>query len=238
MALTYTTFVSSIANIAVIPTDDTNFLAAVPNIIDDAEQRLYRELDLENTIVRDSSSALTAGLRTFNLPTSSGTFVVTEQLNVITPAGTTNPDAGTRRTLTPATKELLDVLWPSSNGSSVPCYFAPITQNQLIVGPWPDAAYQVEVVGTQRPAPLSATNVTTLLSVYLPDLMVAAGMVFTAGYMKNYGAMVDDPKMGVTWESHLQELLKSAQTEEQRKKFNMAGWSSKQPAPSATPPRV
>jgi hypothetical protein len=238
MSLTYTQFVTSIANLLVVPTGDAGFVTALPNIIDDAEQRLYRELDLLNTVTRDSSSAASISTRTFNLPTSIGTFVVPEQINIITPVGTSNPELGTRNPLTPISKEALDVLWPSSSGSTVPIYFAPITQTTVIFGPWPDQAYQVEVVGTQRPAALSVSNVTTLLSWYFPELMIAASMVFAAGYQKNYGQGVDDPKMAVTWESHLGELLKSAQTEEQRKKFNQAGWSSKQPSPSATPPRT
>jgi hypothetical protein len=55
--------------------------------------------------------------------------------------------------------------------------------------------------------------------------------------MKNYGAAVDDPKQGVTWESHLQSLMASAQVEENRKKFAGPGWSPKQPEPLATPAR-
>lgn len=238
MSLTYSSWAGSIANLAQIPASDANFNTMLPNCIDDVEQRLYRTLDLLNTVTRDSSAALTAGLRTFNLPSSIGTFYVTEDINVITPAGTSNPDLGTRNTLVPASKEMLDMLWNSSTGSTVPVYFAPITQNQIVVGPWPDQAYQVEVVGTIRPAPLSSTNVTTLLSWYFPDLFVAGSMVFVAGYMKNYGAAVDDPKQGVSWETHFQELLKSASVEEQRKKFASQGWSPKEPAPLATPPRT
>lgn len=238
MFLTYTQFVTDLANNLVVSVTDANYTTALPNIIDDAEQRLYRELDLLNTVTRDATAALNTGTRTFNLPTSNGTFVVTEQINVITPVGTSNPELGTRISLTPMAKECLDFLWPSATGSTVPQYFAMITQNQIVLGPWPDAAYQVEVVGTQRPAPLSASNGATILSTYFPDLMMAASMVYSAGYQQNFGAAVDNPQMAGSWETHLQELLKSAQTEEQRKKFNMAGWSPKQPSPSATPPRT
>lgn len=238
MALTYSQYVTDLANLLVVPTGDAGFQTVLPNIIDDAEQRLYRELDLLNTIVRDSSSALATGTRTFNLPTSIGTFLVTEDINVITPFGTSNPELGTRNSLVPVSKEYLDYTWPSSNGSTVPQYFAMVTQSTVVVGPWPDQAYQVEVVGTQRPAPLSVSNVTTLLSWYFPDLMIAASMVFGAGYQQNFGASVDNPQQGINWESHLQNLMKSAEVEEARKKFTTAGWSSKQPAPLATPPRM
>lgn len=238
MALTYSQYVTDLANLLVVPTGDAGFQTVLPNIIDDAEQRLYRELDLLNTIVRDSSSTLATGTRTFNLPTSIGTFLVTEDINVITPFGTSNPELGTRNPLVPVSKEYLDFTWPSSNASTVPQYFAMVTQSTVVVGPWPDQAYQVEVVGTQRPAPLSVSNVTTLLSWYFPDLMIAASMVFGAGYQQNFGASVDNPQMGINWESHLQNLMKSAEVEEARKKFTTAGWSSKQPAPLATPPRM
>lgn len=236
--LTYTTFVNSLANLMPVPITDAGFVTDLPNIIDDAELRCYRDLDLLNTIVRDSSSTLTTNTRTFNLPTSISTFVVIEDINVITPVSATNPENGTRNPLTPVSKECLDFAWPSSAGSTVPTYFAMVTQTTVVVGPWPDQAYTVEVVGTQRPAALSATNATTLLSTYFPDLFLAAAMVRVSGYMKNYGAAVDDPRQSVTWEQHYQTLLKSADVEEQRKKFNAAGWSSKQPAQLATPPRT
>lgn len=236
--LTYTDYVNDLANLLVVPSSDAGYQTVLPNIIDDAELRLYRELDLLSTSVRDSSAAMTAGNRNFTLPTASGTFIVTDELNVITPVATTNPELGTRNALTPTSEEMLNALWPSVSGSTVPQYFAMVNQGVAIVGPWPDAAYTVEAVGTIRPAALSASNVTTILSTYFPDLMIAASMVFGAAYQKNFGAAVDDPKSGVTWEAHLQALLKSASTEEARKKFTSTAWSSKEPSPMATPPRT
>lgn len=236
--LTYSTFITSLGNLLPVPTTDPGFVTVLPNIIDDAEQRLYRDLDLLNTSVRDSSAALVAGNRNFTSPTTQGVFIVTDEVNVITPAGTADPDQGTRNQLVPASEEVLNALYPSVSGSTIPQFFAMVDQGFIIVGPWPDAAYQVEIVGTQRPAPLSSTNTTTLLSVYFPDLMIAASMVFAAGYMKNFGAGSDDPKMATSWEAHLQELLKSAKTEEARKIFTSEGWSDKSPTPLATPPRT
>lgn len=236
--LTYSTYVSSLANLAPVNSADAGFQADLPNIIDDAEQRIYRELDLLNTVARDSSATFSTSTRTFNLPSALGTFVVVEDINVITPAGTTDPEQGTRNALLPSSKEYLDFTYPSATGSTVPVYFGMVSQSTIVVGPWPDAAYTVEVVGTIRPPALSSTNVTTLISVYFPDLLLAASMVRLSGYQKNYGAGVDDPKQSVTWESHYQALKASAEVEENRKKFTGAGWSSKQPAPLATPPRT
>lgn len=235
MALTYNTFTTSLANLLVVPVSDPGYVEALPNIIDDLEQRLYRELDLLNTTTRNSASALVSGNRNFTVP---GDFITVDEINVITPAGTTDPDLGTRNPLLPSTKEMLDMLYPSSAGAAVPQYFGMITQSSIVVGPWPDAAYQVEVVGTTRPEPLSASNQTTILTTLLPDLVIAAGMVFACGYQQNFSAQGDNPQSAVSWESHLQLLLKSATVEEARKKFTAEGWSSEQPAPLATPPRT
>lgn len=237
-ALTYTDCLGIIATLIPTETTDTNLLAIFPQAINDAELRLYRDLDLLNTVVRDSSATLSTGTRTFQLPSTLGTFVVVDEFNVITPAGTSNPESGTRVGLAPTTKEMLDFLWPSSTGSTTPVYFARISDQTAIVGPWPDSAYQMEVVGTIHPASLSPTNTTTLLSVYFPDIFIAALMVFISGYMKNYGAAVDDPQQGVTWNTHYNDLLKGATVEEQRKKFAGGGWSSDSPNPLATPPRT
>lgn len=217
--LTYSTYVTTLEGLAVVPAGDPAFTTDLPSIIDDAELRCYRALNLLNTTMADSSAALTAGNRNFTLPSTLGTFVVTQEINVITPAGTANPENGTRNALVPASEEMLNMLWPGVAGSTVPQYFCMFDQGSILVGPWPDAAYQVEVIGTFRPAPLSVSNTTTLLSVYFPDLLLAASMVRVAGFQKNYGAAVDDPKMALTWEGHFQAELKDANIEEARKRF-------------------
>ena len=93
VGLTYAQFKTKLANFIVVPEGDAAYLEALPNIIDDAEQRLYRELDLLSTRVR-ATGALTANDRNFDLPTTSGIFVVVEQFNAITPS------SATRRTAT------------------------------------------------------------------------------------------------------------------------------------------
>src|SRR5215467_13160096 len=104
MSLTYAIYVTSLANLAPVSQADPDFQTDLPNIIDDAELRLYRDLDLLNTMTVQTS-ALTVSTRSFNLPSSAGTFVVVESFNVITPSTTTNPDQGTRNPLTPVSRE-------------------------------------------------------------------------------------------------------------------------------------
>lgn len=237
MSLTYATFLSSLANMLVIDPSDTNYLAILPSIIDDAEQRIYRELDLLNTVVRDTGGTLTANSRNFTLPQTSGRFVVTNNLNVFTPVATqTN-----RRQLVPVSRDWMDAIWgneASASTPSIPEYYAMITDQTVIVGPAPDAGYTMEVIGTIRPTPLSATNTTTVLTLYLPDLFLAASLVFSVGYLKDYGAATDDPNAAGSWEAHYQKLFASANVEEIRKKYASQAWTSMQPYTVSTPPRV
>jgi len=236
MSLTYSQWIAELANLCVIDASDANFVANLPSTIDDAEQRIYRDLDLLNTVTRDTGT-LSTGTRSFTLPSNLGRFVVTNGFNVITPSTTTDPDSGTRNQLVPCSRDVLDMLWPSTTGAAVPALYAMITDQQIIVGPAPDATYTIEVIGTIRPTPLSASNTTTYLTLYLPDLFLSASMVFMSAYMRNFGAQADDPKMATSWESHYQTELSSANVEEQRKRYAAGQWSSMQPAPLATPPR-
>ena len=129
------------------------------------------------------------------------------------------------------------MVYPDSTGSGVPQYFAMLNQSNFIVGPWPDQAYQIELVGTFRPASLSSTNTSTVLSTYWPDMLIMATMIYISGYQRNFGRENDDPQMAVTYESQYKGLLASAAVEEARKKFQSAAWSSMEPAPVATPTR-
>ena len=234
--MNYTDLVNTISNLTVISPTDTNFVQIFPQAISYAEDRLYRELDLLNTVVRDTAP-LVSGNRNFTLPQNNGRFVVTNGFNVITPYTQTSPDGGTRIQLYPASRDFLDAVWNSSAGSGVPQTYAWITDQDFIVGPWPDQAYTVEVIGTIQPTPLSATNTTTYLSLYLPDLLVAAVMVFMTGYQRDWGAQTDDPAQAQSWQGQYDKLFASANTVEMRKKYQSGAWASQSPTPIATPSR-
>lgn len=234
--LTYTTYVAALAQLMVIEPTDTDFVAYLPNIINDAEQRIYRELDLLSTVVFDTSSSVTPNNPGFVLPTSVGKFIVVNSISVFTPVGATALN-GTLNPLTPVTLDFLHMAWPSATGAGVPQLFAMVTDSIVRFGPWPDAAYVAQVGGTQRPTPLTVTNNTTFLSLYLPDLFLSASMVAGAAYQKNFGAMADNPQMAVSWESHYQTEFASANVEENRKKFASGAWGSLQPTPIATATR-
>ncbi len=233
--LTYSTYKTQIATLAVVSETDANFLTILPQTITYAENRIYRDLDLLSTVTSNTSYSLTAGNRNVTVPAS--TFVTIQEVNVLLPAGAVDPEISTRVALVPTTKEFLNVVYSSISGAATPEYFAMLDQSSFVVGPWPDNNYTVEIVGTIRPASLSAANTETFISLYLPDLFIMASMIYVSGYQRNFGRQSDDPAMAQSYETQYQALLKGATVEEYRKKFQSSGWSSMSPAVVATPSR-
>lgn len=235
-----TSYITQMATMAVVAETDPAFLTILPQMIVYAELRMYRDLDFLFTSGVSTAYSLTAGSRSLSVPAETfplGTLVVPEQINVL--VGSTNPDLADRVPLLPTTKEFLDAVYGSGAVANrgVPQYWVPFDDYTFLVGPYPDQSYTVELVGTYRPASLSATNPTTFISTNLPDIMIMASMVYISAYQRNFGRMNDDPQMAISYESQYQTLLKGAAVEEARKKFEASGWSSQSPSPIATPTR-
>jgi hypothetical protein len=217
MSMTYAQYVVRLGQVMGAIQSDFDWTFAIPAIIDYAEQRLYRELDLLATVVRDSTATATANDRNFILPSTAGRFVTVDGINIYTPVLTTT----TRNALTPVSRDWLDWAWPTNTAASattVPTSFCWVNDGNagaqtVIFGPPPGAAFTVEVIGTIRPTPLSAANTSTFLSTYLPGGQSQA------------------------WEAEYQKLFPSANVEESRKKFASVSWTSKQPEPVASTPQ-
>lgn len=229
----YTTYVLALRTLVVSQSPDTPFDNILPSCIDYAEQRIYRELNLISTVETDTATTMTSGNRALSIPQA---FVAVDNISIITPAGTAAAD-GTRVPLTPGSRAVLDALWPGNTPTGQPAMFAMVDQWSMVVGPAPDGAYKTEIVGPQRPAALSSSNSTTFISERLPDLFIAASMVFMSGYMRNFGAQSNDPQMAVGWEQQYQTLKASADVEELRKRFWASSWSSQPVSPQAQPQR-
>jgi len=210
-----------------------DFQTILPAIINYAEMRIYRELDLISTVFRDTSVTLTPGNQNAILPS---TFITVQGINILTPAGGSASNS-LRNPVVPASKEVLYFLWGDPTLTGQPQLFAMVDQWNVLFGPSPDLAYTIEAYGTQRPIPLSATNTTTFLTTYLYDLFMAASMIFVSGWMRNFGQQASDPQMGMSWEQQYEKLFASANVEELRKKSWSDSWTSYSPTPLAQPPR-
>lgn len=221
MSYNYTGYVAALANLAGTATTQPNFQIELSNAIDYGEQRIFRDLDLLATVVVDASQVCVPNSRNINLP---GAFFAVNGLNIITPAGS-QPGSGKRNQCVKISKDLLDFLYPDASVTGVPTYCCYQQQGfgaiagVLLLGPWPDQGYVAEITGTQRPAPLSATNPNTFLATNLPDLFLIASMIHITAYQRNWSAAGNDPASGTTYEQQYQKLLLGADAEELRKRY-------------------
>lgn len=242
MAYNYSTYFSTLQSLLVASDAGgiANLNAMLPNIIDYAELRIYRELDLLTTHT-SLVSTTTAYNRNIAVPAS---LIVLESANIITPANTT-PDNGTRNSMRRVSTEYINFAWPQTTtlgiSPSINNVFALQNNNSsfsttgsnytMMIAPPPDSTYAVEFVCTVRPTPLSATNSVTFLTTYLPDLFLAASMVFASGYQRDFGSQSDDPKMAQSWESQYQLLKSGANIEELRRHSESQDWQAFNPTP-------
>lgn len=231
-----TSYVTQISDMAVVEPTNAVFLQILPQMITYAENRIYRDIDLLSTQVPRTYTC-TIGNNLLSVPTSD--FITVQTLSVNTTGTTYKP-------LLPVTKEYIRNVYGDPTNTGVPAYFAMyggdlatygLTTDLIEIAPAPDAAYTIRVTGTVRPSSMSATNLTTFVSLYLPDVFIMASMIYISAYQRNFGRANDDPQMAVTYESQYQALLKGAVIEEARKKFQAGGWTAYSPAQVATPTR-
>jgi hypothetical protein len=251
--LTYNGYVTQVANMAVVNVQttagivvgvDEAFNVTIPQMLNYAELRIQRDLDL---LPSQTTRPYTLTIGNNQLQLGAYDFV-TVQTIALSASGVTYP-------LLPTTKEYLQNVYGSSGVTyrARPLLFAMLggdlatggtTYNNILVGPYPDVAYSVEVVGTVRlptlyenaTTPLANTG-TTFISTYFPDLLIQASLIYIAQFQRNFGQASNDPAMGPTYELQYQNLLKGAAVEEGRKKFSASAWSSMSPPVVATPTR-
>jgi hypothetical protein len=252
--LTYNSYVTQIATLAVVDTQtvggivqgvDQSFNDLIPQMLNYAELRIQRDLDLLNL---KTSLPVTFTTATNLLQINADDFV-TLQTMVILFNGVAYP-------LLPTTVEFLQNVYGNTAAGSrgIPKYFAMYggdrttggnTSINVLFGPYSDTTYTGTATGTIRmptlakntATPVLAATGTTFISNYLPDLLLMASMIYISAFQRNFGRQSDDPAMAQSYESQYQALLRGAGVEEFRKKFESGAWTSYSPTPIANPPR-
>ena len=201
----YQTFSTALAIEMAVPNNnptDPQFVAVLPTLIDQAEQRCYRELDLLTaTITRLFPSSMinrtvdfTASNAVIHAP-GDPQILIPEDVYALTPNLSTTSPPGVANPLVPVSREWLMAVYGDPSAIGVPRFFAPLTDTQIIVGPLPDLPYNISITGKFRPAPIYTIfpadgTQTSFLTTVLPDLFLAAAMVVRAGsaYQHTIGA--------------------------------------------------
>jgi len=249
--LTYNGYVTQIATMAVVNTTtvsgvvqgvDAAFNAIIPQMLNYAEQRIMRDIDLLPAVT-SKDYTLTPNTNMFSI--SSNDFETLQTL-AVNASGSVYP-------LLPTTKEFLQNVYNGSLNTGMPKYFAMYggdyatggnTSNIIMMGPAPDTAYSVTVTGTvnlptlyQNATTALASTGTTYISTNLPDMLIMASMIYISAYQRNFGRMSDDPAMAQSYEAQYMTIMKDTNVVEQRKKFGVSAWSSMSIPDAATSTR-
>ena len=124
----------------------TDLTAMIPDFITLVEGRLARDLRLRKQITSATLTTI-AGVNTLDLPVD---WIETENLGVVA--------SGVVRSLTVMSPEQMDVRFPFGLRQGVPVAYAPIGST-MVLGPTPDAAYDIPVSYYARfPALVASTR--------------------------------------------------------------------------------
>lgn len=230
----FATYVLTMQNMLAIdsPTEP-NFVQILPTMIAFAENKIQADLDLIATVTTDTVQ-LRSGQRTADIP---GCIYIVNSVNLITPSAT-RPDSGARNALQRVSVEAINWMWPDATYAAVPEIYAILNDRTAIFAPTPDAGYRAEFYGIHQLETISADNPTNWISINLPEMLIAASMIFGTGYQRDFGAMSEDPRASLSWEVEYQSLLKSQTVQSFRAYARSSAWQPFTPAPLATPPRA
>ncbi len=233
MSLDWSSYITTMANMlsispeTVLYPDNAELVEAMINY---AELRIYREIDLLRTVEEATTSDLTPGTRSVTLP---GNLLIVNSATLITPASTA-PNAGSRNPMQRVSMEFINFIWPNALTTGVPSHYAMQDEETVILAPTPDAGYRACFLGIVRPAPLTALNTTTYLTEFVPDLFIAASAIWGfGGINRNFGAASDDPASAQSWEQTYQNLRAGVDVENLRSKAWSVGFQPFSPAPMA-----
>jgi len=87
--MNWTTLNTTLLNLAVTNNFDANFQTEMPDIINYAENRIYRDLDFLQTRMSQQGPALIPGVREVSMAALVYPVIVLERMNIITPVGGT-----------------------------------------------------------------------------------------------------------------------------------------------------
>ena len=243
--LTYNSYITQIAALAAYQTVSTSGVlqlfdgngtilnSVTSQMIDYAELRIQRDLDLEQSVTNNSALSLTSGNNLLTMDVNS--FITVQSISYVSGTQTIR--------ILPTSRAFINEVYPDSAVQGPPVYFAPYggdasttggTSQLFLFGPSPDQSYALSINGTVRMISLNsfasssgpASTNYTFISAYLPDLLLMASMIYLSGFQRNFGRQADDPTMAVSYEQQYQSLLKGAMTEENRRKMWASAWTS------------
>lgn len=172
---TYATLVQAIIDTA--EDDSTEFAAFIPTAIDLAEERLFKELELEDLEAK-ATGALTINSVTLAKPTGYR-YANYFKIN----------NAGLDVLLEKKREDYLVDYWPNTANADVPKYYADYSDSLFRLTPTPNLGYTYEIKYTKQPTKLSASNTTNFYIDKCKDTLFYASMLEMSAFMKAWSQM-------------------------------------------------
>lgn len=145
-----------------LETSESTMVGEIDFIIELAEKRIYRSIDLDNGW-KYTSAAMVSGTATFTLPTDA---VVVRSVTLVV--------ANVRTQLLQKDLSFIDDYTGNRVTTGVPRFYAPYTDTQILLGPTPNSTDSLDIAHTYRPAQLASGTATTWLSLEAPDVLLYA----------------------------------------------------------------
>lgn len=225
--ITYDQLINSIQNL-VVDNGSVPFNNIIPQSIQFAEGKCYRELDLLSSRIQDNSVQLVTSTRTVTCPTAVN---IVEGVSAITPF---NSQTGKRNPVERASIDFIDMAYPDNTITGTPVWFCMLSDTTMVFAPTPDHPYYIEVTGTAAPIAMSPDQQTSPLGNYFPDLLLSCAMTFMSAWQRDVGSAMS-PQDANTWQAAAEEQMKSAQEYIQRQKSQDNNWSPFTATPLSAP---
>lgn len=178
MTMTYQTLVTRVK--AYLDRADESTITQIPNFIDLAVGRIWRELQdigLETYVVANF---------TINEPIYAKPARWRRTLNINFGYGSTDLVAGNnRRSLQLRTYEYMLSFWPNRATTGSPLFYADYGFYNFIIAPTPPVAYPFEISYIGDPPALTSTENMNWLTNYAPDVLLYATLLEAMPYLKD-----------------------------------------------------
>lgn len=200
MSLTYAQLRDKIA--AWTENDASEFSDQIDTIIDLAENRIYRECDLNTFRAEDNTLVTVSGTRTVTYTSISPRPFVARWVAI-------RPTAGTEYTvLDQKDDSYIQELWGFTGTNGVPKYYAMREDGTLLFGPTPNGVYNIRMAYTFKPTSIVSSS-TSWLGSYAPDALLFACLAEAYDFMKG------EDQARTRWEQKYQNAAASLKLEEE-----------------------
>lgn len=153
----------------------TEFLDFVTVAIENAEQRLTRELDIQDLVYTSTVMASTS-TPTFAKPSG---HLITRYVKY------TDPTTGRSTVLSRKSESYLDEFWAKETSVGTPRYYSEDSSTSFKIAPCVSTNASVQVKGIRRPAALTSANTSNIFTNVYPDALFYATMLELAIWARN-----------------------------------------------------